>query len=230
MTISILLASPQMGENIGATARAMKNFGITDLRIINPRDGWPNEKAESMAAGAIDIINNASIHNDMNSCVNNINKIYALTARSRDMNKPHFYLHELEKNIDLSINNAFMFGRENSGLSNEEIALADGIISIDTDPEYTSLNIAQSVILTCHQIFQISNNNNSNNNKQDLCDKSQLVFFYDILENILDEKGFFYLEEKKPQMLLNLKNIFARNNLSKTELQTLIGIIKLLGK
>jgi tRNA/rRNA methyltransferase len=218
---SIILVEPQMGENIGATARAMKNFSITDLRIISPRDGWPNQRAIDMSVGAIDIINSAKIYNDLNSSLKGITKLYAMTARNRYMNKPHICLHELTK---IDTNSAFMFGKESSGLTNDEISMADAIITIDTDQNFSSLNIAQSVILVCYQIFK--NQQKKQSKEIDYCDKSHLAYFIDHLITLIDDKGFFKVTEKKPSMINNIRNIFTRNSLSKNELQTLIGIIK----
>jgi tRNA/rRNA methyltransferase len=217
---SIILVEPQMGENIGATARAMKNFGINDLRVVNPRDGWPNHKAIEMSVGAVDVVESAKIYQNLNSSLSGVSKLYALTARRRDMNKPHLYLHEI---TEIPANSAFMFGRESSGLSNNEISMADCIVSIDTDPHFTSLNIAQSVILVCYQIFK---SRSSDEIVEDLCDKEHLVYFLDSLISMLDKRNFFKVEEKRATMLCNIRNIFTRNNLSPNELQTLIGIIK----
>jgi tRNA/rRNA methyltransferase len=223
---SIILVEPQMGENIGATARAMKNFSITDLRIINPRDGWPNQRAIDMSVGAIDIINSAKIYDDLNSSLKGTTKLYAMTARNRYMNKPHISLHEL---TEINTNSAFMFGKESSGLTNEEISMADAIVTIDTDPNFSSLNIAQSVILVCYQIFK--NQPQKQQYKEiDHCDKYHLAYFLDHLISLIDGKGFFKVAEKKPSMINNIRNIFTRNKLSKNELQTLIGIIKKLEK
>ena len=218
---SIILVEPQMGENIGAAARAMKNFSIRDLRIVNPRDGWPNTKANEMSVGAADIIKSAKIYDDFKSSLLGVTKLYAMTARKRDIHKPHIYLHELQ---DIDENSAFMFGKESSGLTNDEISIADAIVTINTDESFSSLNIAQSVILVCYQIFK--NKNYHHNKKIELCDKEHLAYFLDNLIEIIDDKGFFKAQEKKALMICNIKNIFARNNLSKSELQTLIGIIK----
>ncbi len=213
-----------MGENIGATARAMKNFGIRDLRIVNPRDGWPNQKAIEMSVGAVDIVESAPVYENLNSSLSGVSKLYALTARRRDINKPHLYLHQLQ---DIPENSAFMFGRESSGLTNEEICIADAIVSIDTDRDFSSLNIAQSVILVCYQIFKTKI---IEDKKVDLCDKEHLAYFLDKLIEMLDERNFFRLEEKKAGMICNIKNIFSRNNLSQNELQILMGIVKKLSK
>ena len=228
--ISIILSAPQMGENIGAVARAMKNFSLADLKIINPRDGWPNQKAEQTAVGAVDIIHNAKIYDNIVESVSGVSRIYALTARQRDINKPHIYLHELE---DIPNDSAFLFGRESSGLTNEELSIADYVVLINTNPTYSSLNIAQAAILVCNQIFQSQKHDIANrlfdkniSTNQNLCDKAQLSYFLDYLVDILDQKGFFKVAEKRDNMICNIKNIFTRNNLSENELQTLMGIVK----
>ena len=140
-----------MGENIGACARAMKNFGLSELRIVSPRDGWPNPKADSMSVGAIDIIQNAKIYDNIESAIADIEYLYATTAIPRDMNKPHIMTNDLAENYPAEQKVGIMFGRENCGLNNEEITHANMILSIPTS-EFSSMNIAHAVAVIAYEV------------------------------------------------------------------------------
>lgn len=226
----IILVSPQMGENIGAAARAMKNFGLSDLRIVSPRDGWPSDKADAMSVGAIDIIKNAKLFDDLPPAIADLNFVYATTATSRDMNKEYLLSKEIS-NIQLPDGKVgIMFGRESSGLSNEEISRANQILTIDTDPEFSSLNIAHAVSVVAYEFFKREVREDLENS-QDLASKEELEYFFEALFGNLEEKGFFKIEEKTPLMQQNIRNIFNRiNGLSKPEIQTLRGILSSLVK
>lgn len=225
--ISIILVYPQMGENIGACARAMKNFGLFDLRIINPRDGWPNIQADAMSVGAINIIKNARIFEDIPSAISDLEYVYAATASSRDINKNYIMSKDLKyDNKKIGI----MFGRESSGLSNEEISYANSIITIDTSPEFSSLNIAHAVAIISYELFKKQERPDLSNS-QELASKEELEFFFAHLIGELEDKSFFKVPEKKPIMTQNIRAIFNRiDNLSKSEIQTLRGIVSSLGK
>ena len=223
----IILVSPQMGENIGASARAMKNFGLSDLRIVTPRDGWPSASAEAMSVGAIDIIKNAQIFEDIPSVIADLEYIYAATAAPRDINKNYVLSKDLKPS---SSKVGIMFGRESSGLSNEEISYANSILRIDTDPEFSSLNIAHSVAVVSYEFFKKQNREDLSND-QELATKEELEYFFEHLIGELDNKKFFKVPEKKPIMAQNIRAIFNRiDNLSKSEIQTLRGILSCLGK
>jgi tRNA/rRNA methyltransferase len=231
--------APQLGENIGASARAMKNFGITDLRIVNPRDGWPNSKAINMSVGASDVIHNAKIFSDIKSAIYDLELVYAATAAARDMNKESVLSRDIS--TDLVRDNAdkigFLFGRENSGLNNEEISYAHKILTIDTVKDFTSLNIAHAVAIICYQLFQNLGKNTSDLSKINYATKdpkpqlSEVENFYDHLFDKLESKNFFRTSEKKNHMSQKIRNLFSRiDNLSKSELQTLRGMITVLTK
>jgi tRNA/rRNA methyltransferase len=230
--ISIILVAPQMGENIGACARAMKNFGLQDLRIISPRDGWPNKKAQGMSVGAIDIINSAKIFPSLSEATEDLSFLYATTGTPRDMNKNYILSRDLSQNISIKERIGIMFGRENNGLTNEEIAYANKILVIDTDKNFTSLNIAQAVSIICYELFGALNQiRDELNNKSQLASKGELNYFYEHLFNKLEEKNFFRVPEKKEHMSQKIRNLFSRiDNLSQTELQTLHGIVKVLAE
>jgi tRNA/rRNA methyltransferase len=230
--ISIILVEPQMGENIGATARAMKNFALLDLRLVAPRDGWPNEKAASMSVGAIDLIESAKIFESVQDAIADLEYVYAATAAPRDMNKDYVLSHDLQQDIDQARNIGIMFGRENSGLNNKEISYANKIVTIDTDVNFSSLNIAHSVAVICSQIFKGKNKTrNDLDNIQELATMSEVEHFNNHLISELDKKRFFKGEDKKEQMELKIRNLFGRiNHLSKSEVQTLRGIVTVLSK
>jgi len=224
---SIILISPQMGENIGACARAMKNFGLSDLRIVSPRDGWPNAAADAMSVGARDIIKNAQIFDNISSSIADLDYVYAASAAPRDLNKNYI----LSKDLNPQHSNfGIMFGRESSGLSNEEISYANSIVTIDTDPGFSSLNLAHAVAVISCELFKKQEREDLNN-KQELATKGELEHFFTHLIGALDEKQFFKVPEKKKIMAQNIRAIFNRiDNLSKSEIQTLRGIVSVLEK
>lgn len=226
MSPIIILVAPQMGENIGATARAMKNFGLNELRIIAPRDGWPNEQARSNAVGAVNIIDNAKIYDSLEECIKDLEYLYATTCIKRVMNKDYVFSQNLNSDYPSLVKVGIMFGRENNGLSNEEIALANNIITINTT-KFNSLNIAQAVIVICYELFRNSISREDVHNVQKLATKEEIDHFLTNLFGKLDKTGFFKIPERKPIMQQNITNIFMRiNNLSTPEIQTLQGIIK----
>ncbi len=221
----IILVAPQMGENIGACARAMKNFGLKQLRIVSPRDGWPNEKADSMSVGAIDIIKHAKIYDNVPMAIADLEYVYATTATSRDMNKNYVLSKDLSKQFLYSANVGIMFGREASGLTNEEIAYANQVLTIDTDPEFASLNIAHAVAIVCYELFKAESRQDLSNT-QELCTKQELEYFFEHLLGELDSRNFFRTPDRIPHMTQNIRAIFNRiDKLSKNELQTLRGVI-----
>lgn len=230
--ISIILVAPQMGENIGAAARAMKNFAITDLRIVNPRDGWPNEKAKNMSVGAIEIIENAKIYGSVPDSIEDLEYVYAASAAPRDMNIDYALSRDLNSDISGYKHLGIMFGRESSGLSNQEISYANKIVTIDTDVNFSSLNIAHAVAVICYESFQgINHQRDDLSNFHELASHSDLEYFYDHLFDLLEQKSFFRTKDKKAHMSLKIRNLFNRiDHLSKQEIQTLRGVITTLAK
>ncbi len=228
--ISVILVQPQMGENIGAAARAMKNFGISDLRIISPRDGWPNAKAQNMCVGAIDLINNAKIYTSIKDAISDLEYVYATTAVPRDLNKNYVLSKNLKNDIPNVRSLGIMFGRENCGLNNQEISQANKIITIDTQIDFSSLNLAHSVAVICYELFQSKKHLRSDlDNAQELATQNEMEYFYKHLFTELDHKNFFRTSDKRKVMNLKIRNLFSRiDNLSKKELQTLRGIISIL--
>lgn len=232
MHIAIILVETQMGENIGASARCMKNFGISDLRIVNPRDGWPNPKAENMSVGAIDIIQNAKLFSSIKNAIADLEYVYAATAAPRDINKEYVLSRDLPDELKTKNKVGIMFGRESSGLNNEEISQAHKIVTIDTVKNFSSLNIAHAVAVIAYDIFQSYNQIREDlASNQQLAKNIELQYFYDHLFGALEDKNFFRMKKKKILMSQKIRNIFGRiDNLSKSELQTLRGIITVLTK
>ena len=236
--IAIILVHPQMGENIGAAARAMANFGLTDLRIIAPRDGWPNKKAIDMASGAFEHMPEPQIFETFEDAVSDINKLYATTARARDMVKPVYDpdgaigdgLGVLAQD---STKIGFVFGPERTGLENAELSRCHAIINVPTSPDFSSLNLAQCVLLICYAISRSGPDDNaptlptgdSHPVTQDKMDE-----FLSRLESELDEAGFFKSDAPRPSMVRNIRNIFMRGDLSDQEVKTLHGVITALVK
>lgn len=235
---AIILVRPQIGENIGAAARVMLNFGLTDLRIIAPRDGWPNEKATNMAKKAVSVIENAKIYDNLTDACHDITKLYATSARQRYMIKPEFSAkHCIEDIINFGESNksAIMFGQENNGLSNEDINLADAIVTIDVAPIYSSINLAQAVAIICYECYINNNKQNIEDSKTrlgnaKLANKQELAGLMKHLSEELDQTNFFQEASKHKKMLININNIFARANLTDQEIRTLHGVISALKK
>ncbi len=220
----IVLVAPQMGENIGAVARAMGNFGLCDLRIVAPRDGWPNKAATAMAAHALPIIESAKIFDSVAEAVADCHHIFVTTARMRELNKPVVNAREYPA---LQGKVAILFGRENNGLSNEEMALAYGILTIPTHPDCSSINIAQAVLLMAYEWYQ----QHTTHVLPPLAEpavQENLHGFFDQLEAGLDEVFFWKEENKKERMWQNLRSIFLRAAPSNSEVQSLRGMVRAL--
>ncbi len=225
----IILVAPQMGENIGATARAMKNFDISELRIVSPRDGWPSQPARNMAVSAVNIIDNATVYDNLENCIADIEYLYATSSLGRDMNKDYISSQNLNEDYPNNLKVGIMFGRENCGLQNKEITYANKILTINTG-NFSSLNIAQSVVIICYELFCKNNAQQTKNipTEQNLASRGELEYFFNHLFTELHNKNFFKVPEKTPHMTQNIRNIFTRDKLSKTELQILRGIISAL--
>jgi tRNA/rRNA methyltransferase len=226
----IILSHPQMGENIGAAARVMSNFGINNLRIILPRDGWPNEKAYEMAAHGKYILDKAEVYDNFNEAVADLNVLYATTANMRFMNKAVIELPNFNEGLKNLPNQkiGILFGRERTGLTNEEIVSANAILTIKTNEENPSLNLAQAVALVCYQLSSMHNWQLASN-QQLLATKEELNHFFTHLEGLLDDNGFFKNSKMKPSMWRNIRNIFTKNTLTKQEVNTLRGILSSIG-
>ena len=237
---TILLSHPQMHENIGATARAMGNFSLDDLRIIKPRDGKPSEISYKMASGADWVLDQTSIYDDFNTSVADLNFIIATSARHRDMAKPVMSpedaIAEIYKRIQNNQKCGILFGGERAGLANEEIVHADILVKIPTNPDFSSLNLGQSVLLMGYEWFKQSQNMHQSVKSTDAISpypaatQKDMYYFHEHLEQELDKKGFFFPTEKKASMVQTLKNLFIRADMNEQEVRTMRGVIKTLSK
>lgn len=233
-TPAIILVRPQMGENIGAVARAMSNFGLSDLRLVAPRDGWPNEKARDMAAGAHHIIDNAQIFSDFPAAMHDIEIAFATSARLRDLEKrvvePTEAMQEIHAMVADGRHCALVFGPERTGLENDEIVLADTLITIPTDAAVNaSLNLGQSMVVLGYEWFrrlEARPHFNVPEQSAALASKEELHGMFSQLEDYLDGINYFRVDAKKPVMWRNLQNIFVRSRLNTQEVRSLRGLFR----
>ena len=231
---SFVLVNPQLGENIGSCARALKNFGFNNLSLVKPRDGWPNTKARMTSVGAYDIVKSAKVFNNVEESIKNFDIVLATSARNRDIQKKYISLDQFG-NFIKKYNNSnigILFGPESSGLSNHDLSLANFIIQIPTSNKLTSLNLSHALIVVCFEIFKhfskkTLKKNKSNNKSASKKDIQNLIKF---LEQHLDQKRFFKPPEKKKSMILNINNIFGRLELSDKEMRILFSIFSSLSK
>lgn len=227
----IILIRPQMGENIGAVARAMANFGLSELRLVSPRDGWPNAQAEAMATGhASQIVENVACFQDTAAAFADITRAYATTARPRDIQKrvvtPQGAMEEMPA---IAGKVALVFGPERTGLTNEDLSWCESIITIPTS-EHASLNLAQSMVVVAYEWHQFAMGKTKEISNIPTADLSQYDQLFRQLEGHLDESGFFKVAEKKPAMLLNIKTALLRAHMTEQEIQTFHGIFRALAE
>ncbi len=229
---AVILVEPQMGENIGAAARAMFNFGLTDLRITDPRDGWPNEAAFAMAAGAEDVARAAKVYPDLGMAAGDLSYIVATTARGRDMAKPVLLpdqaAAELRARHAAGDKVGIIFGGERSGLSNDDVALADAVVTIPANPAFSSLNLGQAVLLLGYEWMKsgdVQLPELTGRAEAEPASKTEILGLFEALEEALIRSGFLGIEEKRPAMVRNLRTMFTRAELTDQEVRTLRGII-----
>lgn len=230
---AIILVEPQLGQNIGMVARAMANFGLAELRLVNPRDGWPSEEAARAASGAVHVIEGASVHPDLTSAVADLDWLLATTARPRDMIKPVLGPSEaaadLRRRFDAGGKSGVLFGRERWGLNNDEIALADAIVTYPVNPAFASLNIAQAVLLLAYEWLKQSGSDPAREGfgRQEApnAPRGQLAALADHMEDALDKAGYFFPEDRRERMAMTVRNILVNMQLSEQEVQTLRGVV-----
>ena len=234
---TIILVDTQLAENIGLAARAMYNFGLVNLSLVRPKIEWPSEKAAAVSVDALPIINNAKCYDSLKDALDGIQYSYAFTARRREMDKKEISNEEAVKKIVLNnkqnTNIAVIFGGEQSGLTNEDLSLVSECVSIETDNLFSSLNLSHAVTVFCHSLFAEKNSKSLESLDQKAVravDHSKLHYFFDHLENELDIRGFFEPVEKKPSMVIKLRNIFHRAELSDREIASLRGVLTSLTK
>lgn len=216
-----------MGENIGAVARAMLNCGLTELRLIAPRDGWPNPAAWPMAAGADAILDAVTVFDDTAAACADLNRVYATTARPRDMPKPvldpRAAAAVLRREAAEGARCGLLFGAERSGLDNDEVAAADAVVTAPLNPDFSSLNIAQAVLLSAWEWRMADPPPPADPVPRATHEEMGGLFTH--LETALEARGFFKTLEKKPKMVRNLRALFQRADLSDQEVRTLRGVI-----
>jgi tRNA/rRNA methyltransferase len=232
---AIILVEPQMGENIGAAARAMANFGLTDLRLVRPRDGWPNRKAKAAASGATGIVDDVRVFESAEGAIADLSFVYATTARTRDLPKsilgPREAVAELRARAGAGQAAGILFGRERWGLTNEEIALADQIVTFPVNPKFASLNIAQAVLLMSYEwmVAGLDGTLPTRDAFQPLdlapAPKEHLIGLMQHLEKALDPTGYFRTPEMRPTMVQNLRAILQRPGFTRDEIDVLHGVI-----
>jgi tRNA/rRNA methyltransferase len=230
--ISFILHQPQLSENIGACARAIKNFNFKKLVIVKPKPIFPNDKILATSVGAKDIIINSKVHETLESAIKKVDFVIATTSRFRNKNIEHIKLNNLKK-IDFSKKVAFLFGSEASGLSNNEISYANYTMQIPTNPDFKSLNLSHSVIIVAHlvsSLIKLKTSNYSKSQKISIAGKKDIQEMTNLCIRHLQDKNFFKSLEKKPIMLENLRSIFYRMELSEKETRILSSVFASLAK
>ena len=227
--VGFLLVKPQLPENIGFCARGLKNFGFKNLDLVNPKESWPNKKAIATSVGAKDILSKTKVYSNVKDAINKYDIVYASSARRRDINKRHLSFNQLIKSIQKNKKKkiGIIFGPEASGLSNEDIVYSNYIFKIPANKQFNSINLSHSVILICYEIFRNIRTSYFKKEKKlnDIISKKKLNTFVDFVEGRLEKKGFFSPNEKKKMMLMNLRNIFGRSQLSHKELRILSSVL-----
>ncbi len=233
--MAIVLVKPQLGENIGAAARIMLNFGLEDLRLVKPRDGWPNLKAAALASGAGRVLDNALVSADLPSALAGVQYVYATTARRRDINKPVLdppaAMAEAGRRIERGQRVAVIFGPERAGLNNMDLASANAVIEVPVNARFKSINLAQCVALIAYERMRSAPAGGSDSGFVRMpADVTEKERFVDLLAEDLKQAGYFRPPEKSAGMRLNLRNLFMRMDLTAPEIRTLHGIRRALAR
>ncbi|MGE7369216.1 RNA methyltransferase [Neorhizobium sp. NPDC001467] len=235
---AIILVEPQLGENIGMVARAMANFGLAELRLVNPRDGWPNEKASAAASKADHVIDGAKVYETLEAAIVDLNFVYATTARERygfkPVRSPVVACQTLQQKFKAGEKTGVLFGRERWGLTNEEVALADEIVTFPVNPAFASLNIAQAVLLMSYEWMKCGMEDHAETLfdaiEQTPATKEEVFGLFDHLEEALDARNYFHPPAKKPKMVDNLRAVLTRRAFSSQEVSVFRGVINSLDR
>lgn len=230
---AMVLVRPQMGENIGAAARAMWNFGLDRMRIVDPRDGWPSERAVAMASGAGRLLDEAVLYDDVPAALSDCTYVFATTARHRDLTQPIMTperaMEHTRAMLAAGQKVAILFGPERAGLENEDLIRANAVISVPVNPDFSSLNLGQSVLLLAYEWRrQIANvpPEVMEMAKTEFVEGIEIEKLGDHFEERLQEAGFFFPETKAEGMRKNLRNMWARLPLTRADVQTLHGMLR----
>ena len=237
---AIVLVGPQLGENIGTAARAMLNCGLADLRLVAPRDGWPNEKAKSAASGADLVIDRARVYAEIPAAIGEFQRVFATTARPREVVKavmtPRAAATEIRAAQARGERVAILFGPERWGLTTDEVSFAEAIIEVPLNPAFASLNLAQAVLLVAYEWHIAADATLPNyvptleehGGPTELATQADILRLFEHLERELDESGYLFPPDKRPAMVRNLRSIFLRANLTEPEVRSLRGAVKAL--
>lgn len=243
---AMVLVKPQLGENIGFAARAMSNFGLRDLRLVAPRDGWPNEKARAAAAVAVEIVDAARVFNTVKEALGDLNYVLATTARPRGMVKevlsPETAATRLRDMTQKDLRTGVVFGPERSGLDNDTIALADAVLTAPVSPAFASLSLPQAVLLFAYEwrkgekpddLGRVTSYDGPAREgisapETQPATRAELYALFEHLEGALDEAGFLRPPEKRPSMVRSIRNMFHRMGATDQDVRTWRGIVSAL--
>jgi tRNA/rRNA methyltransferase len=232
----VILDTPQLAENIGAVARVMANFGLSDLRLVRPRDGWPQERAWASASGANWPLDEARVFERLEDAIAGLTLVFATTARPREAALPVITPREaatrLRERTAAGGGAGLLFGGERAGLQADDIALCQAIVTIPVDARFHSLNLAQAVAINAYEwrLTESAAPSEKFLGLEPPADQAQVIGFYDQLEAELDAAGFFHPPEKRPSMVRNLRVLFGRAGLSAQEVRTMRGVVTALAK
>lgn len=228
----VILVEPQLGENIGTAARAMANFGLSELRVVKPREDFPNARARAAASGADRVLDAARVFDSVEAAIADCTLVFAATARAHDQAKPVVSAEAaallIAPHVAAGEKVGLLFGRERWGLENDEVALADTIITLPVNPAFASLNLAQAVVIIGYEWFKLTSGGVlpfAMPRKSAPATKEQLLAFFESVERELEKVEFFRPPEKRPTMTINLRNIFHRIGPTRQDIQTLHGVI-----
>jgi len=228
----VILVEPQLGENIGFAARAMLNCGLTDLRIVRPRDGWPNPKAKAAASGADTVLERAMIFDAISDATAGLQQLYATTARRREMVKPVLTprraAEDARERVAKGERVGILFGPERAGLENDHVSLADAVIQAPLNPAFASLNLGQAVLIVAYEWWQAGSTVPASHTplgKSPRANRAQLLGLFAHLEAELVACGFLRNEEKRPSVMRNIRNALERAELTAQEVRTFRGIV-----
>ncbi|MEM0947715.1 MAG: RNA methyltransferase [Pseudomonadota bacterium] len=230
---SFVLVRPQMGENVGAAARAMWNFGLDRMAVVAPRDGWPNQKAVAVASGAGRLLDEARLSADLPHALGDASYVYATTARSRDLTKPVFSPEAAMRDAAMRIRTgqqvAVLFGPERAGLENDDIARGNAIVTVPVNPEFPSLNLAQCVLLCAYEWRRATDEVTPHEVEMagtDWATSEEVEALAKHYEGRLEDAGFFFPPEKAPGMKITLRNLWSRMPLTRADAQILHGVLR----
>jgi tRNA/rRNA methyltransferase len=231
----IILVDPQMGENIGMSARAMLNCGLTELRVVNPRDGWPNDRAVSASADALEIMPPVAVFDTLGPAIADLNFVYATSGRLRHMVKPVYTgaaaAIDMRDRIGSGQRVGIIFGAERTGLLNDQLAMANAILNFPTNPDFASLNLSQAVLLVAYEWLRLHDTTEPRRyetQESPPATNADMTYLLQRLENELADRGFFASPDMRPSVMRNITNYLRRAEMSTQDVQTFQGMISVL--